>query len=255
VGGDAVEDAVEAVVERPVRPGGVGGSRGRSPSSPCSLVVSVPPYLSLDRSLSRVPAPDGFAAHFPLLVAHVCFGTVAMLTAIPQIWPWFRRRHPGAHRVVGRVYVFGGVVPAALTALPIGALSPFGPVARVSNVLLAAVWLSCTITGVRMARRRRHREHRRWTVRSVVLTMSIITNRLWAVAALGLLVPPLDTTFHGDAMLLSWTAAGISTWAGWVVPLLAVQYHLDRRGTPAHRTPHEAPRVPRHRGPARDAGR
>ncbi len=179
---------------------------------------SLPPYLSLDPGQSRVPDPDGFAAHFPLLVAHVCFGSVAMLTAILQIWPWFRRRHRRAHRVVGRVYVFGGVVPAALSALPIGALSPFGPVARVSNVLLAVLWLSCTIIGHRRARQHSYAEHRRWMIRSVVLTMSIITNRIWAAAALVVLAPALDTTFRGDATLFSWTVAGISTWAGWTIP-------------------------------------
>jgi hypothetical protein len=200
------------------------------------LVFSLPPYLSLDAALSRVPAPEGFAAHFPLLVAHVCFGSVAMSTAILQVWPWFRRRYRAAHRIIGRLYVFGGVLPAALAALPIGALSPFGPVARVSNVLLALLWLTCTITGWRRARQCRYAEHRRWMIRSAVLTFSIITNRIWAVAAAVVLAPSLEATFPGDPTLLTWTLAGIATWAGWTIPLLVTQYCLDRRDGNAART-------------------
>jgi hypothetical protein len=66
--------------------------------------------------------------------------------------------------------------------------------------------------------------------------MSIITNRIWAAAALVVLAPALDTTFRGDATLFSWTVAGISTWAGWTIPLLVAQYYLDRGDVPTTRT-------------------
>jgi hypothetical protein len=91
------------------------------------VAFSLPPYLTGDPVRSRVPQPANFAAHYPLLVAHVLFGSVALLTACLQIWPWFRTRHPVAHRRIGRVYIFGGVLPAGCMALPIAALSPFGP--------------------------------------------------------------------------------------------------------------------------------
>jgi hypothetical protein len=45
------------------------------------------------------------------------------------------------------VYVFAGVLPAGLTALVVGAFSPFGPVAAASSVLLAPLWIAVTITG------------------------------------------------------------------------------------------------------------
>ena len=46
-------------------------------------------------------------------------------------------------------------------------------------------------TGLRMARQRRLVEHRRWMIRSFALTMSIITNRVWAVIATIVLMPQL----------------------------------------------------------------
>lgn len=192
------------------------------------VAFSLPPYLTGDPAQSRVPQPDGFAAHYPLLVGHVIFGSVALLTACLQIWPWFRQRYRAAHRITGRVYVFAGVLPGGLTGLVIGALSPFGPVARASNVMLAALWLSVTITGYRMARQRRQADHRRWMIRSFALTGSIITNRLWGAIAFVVLAPQLDTTFAGNEQLFTWTVAGLSTWLGWTIPLLIAEWWIER---------------------------
>jgi uncharacterized membrane protein YozB (DUF420 family) len=198
------------------------------------VAISLPPYLSGDPAHSRVP--PSFPLHYPILVAHVVFGSIALLTACLQIWPWFRRRYRVAHRRIGRAYVFAGVLPAGLLALPMGALSPFGPVARASNVLLASLWLACTVTGYRMARRRRYAEHRRWMIRSFALTASIITNRIWGPLAYFALAPQLDGAFNHDEQLLRWTIAGLSTWLGWVIPLLCAEWWLER-GESASRTP------------------
>ncbi|MEV4637290.1 DUF2306 domain-containing protein [Actinoplanes sp. NPDC049548] len=208
------------------------------------LAFSLPPYLSLDPSRSRVPQPDTLGvAHYWTLVPHVLFGSVALATAVLQIWPWFRQRHPAWHRRAGRVYVFGGVLPAGLTALVVGAFTPFGPVTRASNVLLALLWLGCTVTGWRRARQRRYADHRRWMIRSFALTASIISNRIWGAIAAVTLAPQLDTTFHGDPMLFAWIVSGFASWLGWTLPLLVSQWWLDRdrrpRGT--------APAVPRRR--------
>ena len=197
------------------------------------VAFSLPPYLSLDRTRSRVPQPDDFAPHYPVLVAHVLFGSVALLTACLQVWPWFRGRYPVAHRIIGRLYVFGGVLPAGVMGFTIGAFSPFGPLARVSNVLLATLWLTFTAAGYWMARQRRYAEHRRWMVRSFALTASIITNRFWGVIAYLVLSPQLETTFGGNEKMLAWTIAGLSTWLGWVLTLLVAEWWLEpRAGSP-----------------------
>jgi uncharacterized membrane protein YozB (DUF420 family) len=200
------------------------------------LAFSLPPYLSLDPGRSRVPpGPVLGVAHFWTLVPHVVFGSVALSTAVVQIWPWFRRRFPVAHRRIGRVYVFGGVLPAGVAALVIGTFTPYGPVTRASDVLLAVLWLSCTITGWRMARRRRFGDHRRWMIRSFALTASIITNRIWGVVLYIALAPQLDTTFHGDERLFSWVVSGAGAWLGWTIPLLVAEWWLERDRSPARR--------------------
>ena len=118
------------------------------------LGFSLPPYFT---GGTRVPAT--FALHYPLLVGHVMFASVAMVCAVAQIWPGLRRRHPVLHRRVGRVYVFTAI-PAAVCAMVIGAATPFGPILAVSNVLLASLWLWFTINGYLAGRDRRFAAHR-----------------------------------------------------------------------------------------------
>jgi uncharacterized membrane protein YozB (DUF420 family) len=192
------------------------------------IAYSLPPYLTFDPARSRITPPADLGWYYPLLVAHVSFASVAMTTCLLQVWPWFRARFPAVHRRVGRVYVFGGVLPAGLCALTIGAVSPFGPVARASNVLMASLWLTFTVVGFRMARQRRYVQHRRWMIRSFALTLSIITNRIWGLVAYLVLAPQLPATFHGDEKLFTMTIAGLTTWLGWTVTLLIAEWWLER---------------------------
>src|SRR5689334_20900607 len=84
-----------------------------------ALAFALPPYLTLDPSRSRIPVPAGVPSYYPALVAHTLFGSIAMLTCCLQMWPWLRRRHSLAHQRIGRLYVFGGVLPAGVMGLTI----------------------------------------------------------------------------------------------------------------------------------------
>ncbi|WP_283133050.1 DUF2306 domain-containing protein [Rhizohabitans arisaemae] len=144
------------------------------------LFVVWPPYLTLDRTLSRIPLnPDPGHIHYALVVAHIFFGSVALIAGILQLWPWLRRGHPRTHRAVGRIYVFGGMLPAAVGALvmmPMGALNTLG---MIGTAIWAVLALSTTFLAVRAARRRRYDEHRRWMIYSFALALAPISSRLW----------------------------------------------------------------------------
>jgi uncharacterized membrane protein YozB (DUF420 family) len=187
------------------------------------LAYSVPPYLRGDTRVSAT-----FALHYPLLVAHVVLGSIAMVCAVAQMWPALRRRRRRLHRVVGRVYV-GSAVPAALCALVIGALTPFGPLLAVSNVALALLWLWCTVSGWRAGRQRRYDVHRRQMLRSGVLTLSIIANRIWTPLLFVALAPLRDSVFGGNEEHFLWMVAGTGAWLGWLLPMLALHWWLTRR--------------------------
>jgi uncharacterized membrane protein len=187
------------------------------------LLFSLPPYFT---GGTRVPATFGW--HYPLLVAHVMFGSVAMVSAVAQIWPRLRARHPALHRRVGRVYV-GAAIPAAALAMVIGAATPFGPLLAVSNVLLGAVWLWFTINGFAAARQRRFADHRRHMVRSATVALSTICNRIWTPVLFISLQPLQDSVFDGNEEHYLWLVAGLGAWLGWTIPLATVQWWLTRK--------------------------
>jgi uncharacterized membrane protein YozB (DUF420 family) len=193
------------------------------------LVLSVPRYLTLDPSLSRLEPPEGDPIYYPLLVAHVVFGSVAMITCCFQIWPWFRRRYRRVHRITGRVYVIGGAVPAGICALYVGWNTPFGPSVQVGNLVGAALWLIVTIVGWRMARQRRYGEHRKWMIRSFALTMMIVLSRVLTVPAVIGLSAQVDTTFGGSEELMLHSATSISIWLSLITSLLLAEWWLERK--------------------------
>jgi uncharacterized membrane protein len=187
------------------------------------LAYSLPPYFT---GGTRVPAT--FALHYPLLVGHVMFASVAMVTAVAQIWPGLRARRPVLHRRVGRVYVCAAI-PAAVCAMVIGAATPFGPFLAVSNVFLASLWLWFTTNGYLAARQRQFAQHRRYMILSATLALSIVTNRIWTPVLFVTLHPLQDNVFDGNEEHFLWFAAGLGAWLGWTIPFLAVQRWLNRK--------------------------
>ncbi|ADD41278.1 DUF2306 domain-containing protein [Stackebrandtia nassauensis] len=218
------------------------------------LAFSVPRYLTFDPANSFIDIPDWFPPYYALLVTHVVFAAVAMVTCCMQIWPWLRARKPKWHRISGRVYVFVGVLPAGLSALVIGAITPFGPVAAASSLIMAPLWLVFTFTGYRMARQRRFVEHRRWMIRSFALTMSIVLNRFLGAAATITLLRYKDSDFHGDDKIVTYLAAGMTTWLGWTICLLIAEWWLER-GTAAQRRARKAKRANQTQPPRHQATR
>ncbi|BBZ62322.1 hypothetical protein MMON_36230 [Mycolicibacterium monacense] len=183
------------------------------------LAYSLPPYLTGD---SRVPPT--FSLHHPLLVAHVLLATVAMVAVVAQICAKRSRLHPW----IGRIYVCTAI-PAAVSALVIGALTPFGPVLAASNVVLATLWLWFTLNGYRQARRRRFGGHRAAMIYSSALALSVITNRIWTPLLAITLNPLQQNLFEGDDEAYLYLVAGLGGWLGWLVPLLTVRCWMHRR--------------------------
>ncbi len=190
------------------------------------IFMFVPPYLTLDPSQARLPnLRHDVALHYPLLVAHIIFGTIAMATVPFQLWPKLRAWRPAVHRFMGRAYVFGGVIPSGLIALT---LVPFamGPA---GNAIGAILWLAATIAGYRMARQRRYLEHRKYMIYSFALCMQIIEGRVMVLT-----IPHLPGFDPTSFPLLLETAS----WIGIVLNLLVAHWWLERtskRFTPPRR--------------------
>ncbi len=191
------------------------------------VIYAVPPYLGLDPARARLqPMPDS-PVFYPLLVTHIFLGSVALLTACLQVWPWLRRRRPQVHRWSGRIYV-AVTVPAALCVIVIAPMTLYGPNQRVANTMLGLLWLITTLAGYRAVRQRRFADHRAWMLRSVALAFSIVANRFWLVAIFVVFIPEIYQGAEISSAQLD-QAVGLASWLSWVVNLLAVEWWLHRR--------------------------
>jgi hypothetical protein len=181
------------------------------------LFLTLPKYLTLDPAQTPVQIDPGYPLHYPLLLGHVGFGTISLACVCLLIWPWLRRQHPAAHRRIGRLYVFGGVLPTAALAL---AIVPFshGPA---GNAAAAVLWVATTVVGYRMARQDREEDHRRWMVYSFAMTLQIVWGRVMFLVLP--LVPGVTMTDPHTLGLIFETA----TWIGFVINLTAAQVYLE----------------------------
>lgn len=195
-------------------------------------------YRTLNPDLGRL-SPAGFPLYFPVLMVHVLGGTLTTIAVVLQVWPWLRRRHPRVHRYVGRTYV-AIVFPAAFAAIFMATYWPFSPVSSVSDTTHALLWLAATTYGFRLARQRRYVDHRRWMLRSFVLCVSIIINRIVTVPMemittwLGTHVTPAASNIasvrpvHPGSQAWLLDVSAIDSWLCWTLALIAMEWWLDR---------------------------
>ena len=195
------------------------------------MAFSLPPYLTLDPAQARLQPLPPSPAFYPLLVTHIFLGSVVLLAACLQVWPWLRQNHPRVHRTSGRIYV-AAALPASLCVMVIAPMGLHGASQQVANTILAVLWFGTTLAGFRAVRLGRYLDHRRWMLRSFALSFSIIANRLWVMVLFAVFVPEIYLGGEVDPVVMD-QAIGVSTWISWVVNLLIVQWWLDRHPRPA----------------------
>ncbi|MCX5390533.1 DUF2306 domain-containing protein [Streptomyces sp. NPDC006482] len=206
------------------------------------IFYAVPPYLTFDPADSKIPPHPGHAWHYPVLAAHVVFGTIALITCCLQVWPVLRDRHPLVHRVSGRLYVMAGVLPAAVCSIAVALVSPSGLSMQLATITSSTLWAGTAIMGFRMALQRRLDEHKRWMVRSFALTLSIIVSRILGVVYDHTVLPPPITTDIPTLIAWGQARAGLASWPGWIIPLLIAEWWLIERGATARYKAREARR-------------
>ncbi|MER6949845.1 DUF2306 domain-containing protein [Nonomuraea sp. NPDC000554] len=187
------------------------------------LYLQAGPFVGTPEAEAQIPAHDGFAAYYPLLITHISLGTVAMVACCLQVWPWMRRRHPAVHRVMGRIYV-----PATLVSGVCGlVIIPFAPVVgQIGAFMSTTLWIITTLVGFWAVRTGRYVLHRRFMLYSFALVM----NNVWGLTMAKIIIGfgiKIDFTYLGEA----------ARWVGWVVDLMLVQWFLYRTA----KQPVEAP--------------
>jgi uncharacterized membrane protein YozB (DUF420 family) len=199
------------------------------------IAYAVLPYLTLDPAQARIQPMPPHASYYPLLVTHIFLGSVALVTACLQVWPWLRRFHPTVHRWSGRSYVTVSLTASVCTMI-IAPMGQFGANQRVANTMLAVLWFGTTLAGFRAIRQRRYADHRQWMLRSVALAFSIVANRAWIAIAFAAFMPEVYTGAEVDQTALS-QAIGVASWMSWIVNLLIVEWWLHRHPASGARIP------------------
>ncbi|MCB9957920.1 MAG: DUF2306 domain-containing protein [Rhodospirillaceae bacterium] len=187
-------------------------------------------YVEADPGLLPAGLRVNFLAHPIAFVAHTTAGGLALLLTPVQLSAWLRRRHPKAHRWLGRVYVAACTV-AGLAGLRIAFGTAYGPVAAAGFAALALAWLATTLRGVLAARAGDFPRHRAWMVRSAALTCAAVTLRLELIVLVDL---RLDFSLGYPAV----------AWLSWLPNLALAEAWLRTRAAPR-----------RARGPATPATR
>jgi uncharacterized membrane protein len=181
------------------------------------LIDSLPPYLTLNPKEARIILNPHFPAHYAVLLGHIAFGTIAMLTVCLQVWPWLRRNHPRIHRTSGRVYVFAGAVPCALLALVLDRVT-FQWEANFGITMQGLLLLGTTVAGYVAARRGNYASHRRWMLYSFAVLTSTISGK--AAVVLWEHLPVLDRP-NPDYVL------EFARWFNWMINIVIVQWWIE----------------------------
>ncbi|WP_312866138.1 DUF2306 domain-containing protein [Streptomyces boluensis] len=180
------------------------------------LSYVLPPYLGLDPKASLIPIRADAPAHYPMLVAHIGTGSIALLTVCLQLWPWLRRQRPAVHRWSGRVYVFVGVLPSAVLSFLI---TPLSPAPSIGTTLGGILWVITTGMGFWRAVQGRYLAHRRWMLYSFAFAINIVWGRVFFYV--------LELLGVTNQTIIS-QVVGTAPWLGWVINLFLVQWWLNR---------------------------
>jgi uncharacterized membrane protein len=163
--------------------------------------------------------PTGhFGEHFPILLAHITGGSVALLLGPWQFSTKLRERALTLHRWLGRIYL-AAVALGSLAGFTLAFFSEEGPPTHFGFGALAVLWFATGRIAYRRILRGNIESHRQWMVRNYALTLAAVTLRnelpLMLVARL---------QFSHAYMFVSWLC--------WVPNLFVAEWLLRRPASP-----------------------
>lgn len=225
---------MSATLATPKPPGTRRNRRGRivvvvvAVASVAIVLTAVPTYL-VPGMEPRVGIREDVPVHLPFLVVHAAAGGIALLVGPFQFFGSIRRKYPKTHRVLGRVYLLGGIVPGALTGIVVGVLTTAGPIAMVSFVVLDVVWFYTAARAYRAVRARDFAAHERWMLRSMAATFAAVMLRVYLGLFIAVQLPLLEGFYGGDFEALFSVAYTAAIVGSIVLNLLFMEIYLRRK--------------------------
>jgi hypothetical protein len=174
-------------------------------------------YASFNPALATVALPKAYPWKYTVLIIHIMSGSLGLITGSLQLWPWLRRNHPEFHKMIGRIYFFGGAFPAAITALILINLI-YGP-GGAGRWTLGILWLITSTAALVKARQGNWIEHRRYVIFAYALNLDAFTVRAYFWIVPKLLGPNVEASNY------FWEIAG---WCGWLTNLLVAYWWVQR---------------------------
>jgi uncharacterized membrane protein len=191
------------------------------------IVYSYTVWLMIQITLQYVPIRDNAAFlaikqdYTPYLHYRIAFFThvFASILVLPAGFTQFTKSWK-VHRYVGRLYAYVTLLLAGPSGLIIGLYANGGWSSRLAFCTLAVLWIFFTAMGVKTARQRDFKAHRRWMLRSFALALSAITLRAWKLALVLAFQPrPMDVY-------------RIVAWLGWTLNLAIAEWMIYRQTKP-----------------------
>ena len=156
-------------------------------------------------------------SYLPIFYVHVYSAIFVLLAGITQFNSKIQTSCKRLHKVSG--YFYSGVVLflAAPSGIFIGCFANGGLIAKISFVLLGALWFYFTLKAIILILKGDVINHKKYVWRSFALACSAITLRLWKVILVYLFHPaPMDVY-------------QIIAWLGWIPNLLIAEWLIKRR--------------------------
>lgn len=182
-------------------------------------IVAVLPYATFNRA-NFSPVFDGrFESGGEIwLYIHAFSGGLALLVGPFQFWKWLRSKQRRLHRWVGRIYMFLGIFPAAITGFIVAQNTIAGFSGTVGFSFLSLAWLFTGAMALYTILNQDVRSHQEWMIRNFALTFAAVTLRLWLPILLMAQVP-----FGIDPELAFNNAYQTVPWLAWVPNLLVAE--------------------------------
>jgi uncharacterized membrane protein len=195
-------------------------------------LYAVPSYL-VPGAEPRIELRDDVPIHRPFLVVHAAAGGLALLLGPFQFFGSIRRRNPRIHRLIGRVYLLGGVLPGSLAGIVVAVLTTAGPIALVTFAFLDVFWFWTALRAYRAVRARDFAAHERWMLRNMAATFGAVMLRVYLGLFIAVQLPFLDSVYGGDFEPLfdnAYVSAIVSSVA---LNLLFMELYLRRKDSRA----------------------
>ncbi len=155
-------------------------------------------------------SPNGLAVFWPRrwgLLIHISAGTLALALGPFQFWTGLRNRLTKVHRWTGRLYLLA-VAAGSAAGLYMAITTTGGWDYGVALGGLALAWAGCATVAYVAIRQRAINLHRRWMIRTYVVTFAFVVYRL------------LDEWLPTSQLKPDHDRGVAIAWACWVVPLM-----------------------------------